>query len=69
MEKGHLEDVKNHFDDGYKLGTLDGLYAAYALVWLLIDSGVVSSLEEMSVKIDELIAKAKEDLDESNRIV
>ena len=69
MDTGHLEDIKNHFNDGYKFGQLDATYATYGLIWLWIDSGMVSSLSELSSKLDKAISETKEEIDELHRII
>lgn len=69
MDKGHLEDLKNHFNDGYEVGTMDGAYAAYTLVWMLIDSGVATSLTDLARRIESLTKEMKEQIDRADELV
>ena len=68
MDKGHLEDLHNHFNDGYKFGHLDGILHAYQLVFLLIDSGVLD-IDQLSSKLQLLITNIEEEKDAANRII
>jgi hypothetical protein len=68
MDNGHLEDLRNHFDDGYKLGHLDGILHAYQLVFLLIDSGV-PTIDQLSSKLQLLITNIEEEHNAAERII
>jgi hypothetical protein len=68
MDQGNLEDLKNHYEDGYKFGHMDGILHAYQLVFMLIDSGVVS-LSDLSSKLEKLISNIEEEVNESHRII
>lgn len=56
LSQGHLEDLRNHFDDGYALGRIDERNRI--MTWIELDMMLPANVRE---RVLDLIRGGKED--------